>query len=292
MRFLRKLRIKRRRLRIGDDNEASLRIRADKFAKHRLVIVFRHEPAYDQIVFSRLGAFERKPLPGKLQAGGGFLRRQVRHIRAIGKKAGFRPEPAVSLPDIRFYIGAVADHQVRLPDHLPLRILPVLFDRRTPLGPQPFMPVRIQVNGSSELFQNSAVPREKRPDPAGQHVHDGIADPGLFDIIDAVFQGFQIIENRFGGPDRPHGNDEALNALIVKDLLTGQDPGLIQRAGDVIADILRFPPPHKLLHESLKPAVSGGNALTAYNKYVFLFLCHHFTRYSTYPATSAQGSKP
>jgi hypothetical protein len=100
-----------------------------------------------------------------------------------------------------------------------------------------------------------------KANPAGHDEEDGFLDLWtLLAVFDSSFHSPDVVDNCSARPNLADLDVKALGAVVFIALIVVGD------SGHVIADLVTDPVKGKVLDESLKPAIFGRDAFTAYAK--------------------------
>ena len=259
--------VEERLVHVGNEREVLGCLAQHELANHGLVVVLGYKAPHHQVVFLGLQALFGKPVRELFvviceAATANFG--TVSDERSLGLVLGVR------FLNVLFDVLGIANKQVGMLDHVLLGILPVLAHGQGPLGTEPFVTVRVHVELTAQFVDVPRNSRCKRANTAREAIHDGVRNLVFPDIVNALPDGVDVVEDRGGGTDVRDLHLETARVVVFELVVLGRlARHMILETGIVLVIFRQF------VDEGFVPAVRPGDTLAAYYENM-LNVCHKF----------------
>ena len=252
---------------VGNECEVLGSLAPHELANHGLVVVLGNKAPHHQVVFLGLQALFGKPVRKLFVVIG---KAAPANFGTVGDEGRLGLVLGVRFLDVLLDVLGIADKQVGMLDHVLLGILPVLAHGQGPLGTQPLMAIGVHVELTAQLVD---VPRDscsKRANTAREAIHDGVRNLVFPDIVDALPDGVDVVEDRGGGTDVRDLHLETARVVVFELVVLGRlARDMVLETGIVLVIFRQF------VDEGFVPAVRPGDTLATYYENM-LNVCHKF----------------
>lgn len=122
------------------------------------------------------------------------------------------------------------------------------------------MPVWVHKKNATKFMKPLCIRTNEWPNPACKHVHNGVLNTVLLYIAQAPSKGIDIVCDSLCRTYWPAQHLEAMCAVVVK---FAYITGIIDRASDMVLNIIRYLIFCQLINEGLVTAILRRNSLRA-----------------------------
>lgn len=252
---------------VGNEREVLGRLAQHELANHGLVVVLGNKAAHYQVVFLGLQALFGKPARELFVVIGEAA---TANLGTVGNEGSLGLVLGVRFLDVLLDVLGIANEQVGMLDHVLLGILPVLAHGQGPLGTQPFMAIGVHVKLTAQLVDVPRDSRSKGANTAREAIHDGVRNLVFPDIVNALPDGVDVVEDRGGGTDVRDLHLETARVVVFELVVLGRlARDMVLETGVVLVIFRQF------VDEGFVPAVRPGDTLAAYYENM-LNICHKF----------------